>query len=71
MIEYDIARENLDTACDLTPGVESPTIAPLSRDGWVAVKSLIARKGINGIMDALQKIGAKGIIVSDIKSCRL
>lgn len=68
MIEYDIAREHLAKACTLTPGVESPTIAPLSKEDWVAVKSLISSKGINATMDKLQSIGAKGIIVSDIKT---
>jgi len=71
MIEYDIDRTNLSKACALTPGVESPTVAPLSKDGWVAVKSLISGKGINSTMDKLQSIGAKGIIVTDIKTCRL
>lgn len=71
MIEYDIDRSNLAKACALTPGVESPTVAPLSKEGWVAVKSLIPSKGINETMDRLQSIGAKGIIVTDIKICRL
>jgi ATP phosphoribosyltransferase len=71
MIEYDIPEALLVQACDLTPGIESPTISPLSKPGWLAVKSMAKRKGINGIMDELATLGATGIIVSDILACRL
>ena len=71
MIEYDIEKESLDKACAITPGIESPTISPLSKDGWVAVKSMIKRAEINRIMDDLSAIGAKGVIVTDIRTCRI
>ncbi len=71
MIEYDIEEKLLDQACEITPGIESPTIAPLSEKGWVAVKSMTRRKGINSVMDKLASLGAKGIIVSSITSCRI
>ncbi|MFA7230833.1 MAG: ATP phosphoribosyltransferase [Victivallaceae bacterium] len=71
MIEYDISRESLAKACAITPGIESPTIAPLSNPDWVAVKAMILRKENNHIMDELHRIGARGIIVTDIRSCRI
>lgn len=71
MIEYDISRESLAKACAITPGIESPTIAPLSNPDWVAVKAMILRKESNHIMDELHRIGARGIIVTDIRSCRI
>ncbi|MFP4417314.1 MAG: ATP phosphoribosyltransferase [Fibrobacterota bacterium] len=71
MIEYDIPEKLLDKACEITPGIESPTIAPLSEKGWMAVKSMTRRKGINRVMDKLAALGAKGIIVSSITSCRI
>ena len=71
MVEYDIPQDTLEDACKLTPGIESPTISPLSKTGWVAVKAMIKRKESNSIMDELHKIGARGIIVSDLRSCRL
>ncbi|MDD5728644.1 MAG: ATP phosphoribosyltransferase [Victivallales bacterium] len=71
MVEYDIPQPALETACRLTPGIESPTISPLSKTGWVAVKAMIKRRESNVIMDELHKIGARGIIVSDLRSCRL
>ena len=71
MIEYDAPKTVLDAACKLTPGIESPTLSPLNKDGWVAVKAMIKRKGMNKVMDQLKDIGAKGIIVTDIRTCRI
>lgn len=71
MIEYDMPRDLLDVATELTPGIESPTVAPLTRDGWVAVKSMIRRRRVNNTMERLSEVGARGIIVTDIRTCRI
>lgn len=71
MVEYDIERSKLDEACKITPGIESPTIAPLSNPEWVAVKSMVKRKEANAVMDQLYRIGGRGIIVMEISACRL
>ncbi|WP_319523688.1 ATP phosphoribosyltransferase [Breoghania sp.] len=71
MVEYDIPASMLEMACVITPGIESPTVSPLSKEGWVAVKSMSRQRDVNQIMDSLSKIGAKGIIVTDIRTCRI
>ena len=71
MIEYDIPRASVEAACRITPGIEAPTVSPLSNQDWVAVKAMVLCKQCNGIMDELYEIGARGIIVTDIRSCRL
>ena len=71
MVEYDIKREALEAACRITPGVEAPTVSPLANPDWVAVKAMVRRKECNRIMDELYDIGARGIFVADIRSCRL
>lgn len=71
MVEYDIHREKLEAACKITPGIEAPTIAPLSNPDWVAVKAMVKRADSNSIMDKLYGLGARGIIVTDLRSCRL
>ena len=71
MVEYDIPRDRLEQACRITPGVEAPTVAPLANPDWVAVKAMVRRKECNRIMDELYDIGARGIFVADIRSCRL
>ena len=71
MVEYDIERDRLEEACRITPGIESPTIAPLSNPGWVAVKSMVKRRECNEVMDELYRLGGRGIIVMEISACRL
>jgi ATP phosphoribosyltransferase len=70
MLDYDCPRDVLDRAAAITPGLESPTIAPLAEPGWVAVRALVPRKDVNTIMDDLAAIGAKAILASDIRFCR-
>jgi ATP phosphoribosyltransferase len=71
LLDYDIPKTALDRACELTPGLESPTISPLQKDDWVAVRAMVPRKDTNSVMDALWAIGARGILVTDIHACRL
>lgn len=70
MLDYDCPRSVLDQATAITPGLESPTIAPLADPDWVAIRALVPRRGVNEIMDSLAAIGAKAILASDIRFCR-
>jgi ATP phosphoribosyltransferase len=70
MLDYDCPRSLLDKATAITPGLESPTIAPLADPDWVAIRALVPRRGVNEIMDELAAIGAKAILASDIRFCR-
>lgn len=71
MVEYDAPKGLIEKMCTITPGIESPTIAPLSKIDWVAVKAMVKRSRVNDIMDELSSLGAKGIVVTDIRACRL
>lgn len=71
LVDYDVQSEYLEAACALTPGIESPTISPLQRSNWNAVRAMVKRSDINRIMDDLWKVGARGILVTDIHACRL
>ncbi|MCV7242309.1 ATP phosphoribosyltransferase [Mycobacterium mantenii] len=70
MLDYDCPRAVQDKATAITPGLESPTIAPLADPDWVAIRALVPRRGVNEIMDELAAIGAKAILASDIRFCR-
>lgn len=70
MLDYDCPREVLERATAVTPGLESPTIAPLADPDWVAVRALVPRRNVNAIMDEISAIGAKAILASDIRFCR-
>jgi len=71
MMDYDVHAEQLEDAVALTPGMEGPTVSPLHREGWVAVRSMVPRKQAQAIMDDLWEIGARAILVTDIYACRL
>ena len=71
LLDYDIPRVSVDQACAITPGLESPTISPLQKADWVAVRAMVLRKDTNRLMDELWALGARGILVTDIHACRL
>ncbi len=71
MMDYDIPESAVADAAALTPGIESPTISPLRREGWVAVRVMVPRAGSQRLMDELWELGARGILVTDIHACRL
>jgi ATP phosphoribosyltransferase len=71
LVDYDIEKSKLEAACKITPGLESPTISPLAKDNWVAVRAMVPRSDVHSVMDKLWDVGARGILVTDIHSCRL
>jgi ATP phosphoribosyltransferase len=71
MMDYDIRVEQVEAAVALTPGIESPTVSPLHREGWVAVRSMVPRDSAQKVMDELWALGARGTLVTDILACRL
>ncbi len=71
MLAYDVRADLLEQATAVTPGIESPTVSPLHREGWVAVQAMILRSDMHRIMDELYDLGARAILVTDIHACRL
>lgn len=71
MIDYNVARKDLDRAVALTPGITGPTVSPLSRDNWVAVRAMVEKARANHVMDELAAVGAKGILGTELRIARL
>jgi ATP phosphoribosyltransferase len=71
MMDYDVSDDVVEKACAITPGLESPTVSPLAREGWHAVRAMVHRKEAHQIMDDLWGLGARAILVTDIAACRL
>lgn len=71
MIDYNVSRDHLDRAAALTPGITGPTVSPLSRDGWVAVRAMVRKSHANQVMDQLAEIGAEGILATELRIARL
>ena len=71
MVDYNAPQALLEKTCAITPGVDSPTVSPLAKQGWVAVRAMIPRRDAQRIMDELWDAGADGILVTSIHACRL
>ncbi|MDR0837269.1 MAG: ATP phosphoribosyltransferase [Propionibacteriaceae bacterium] len=71
LVDYDIAEALLIEATTLTPGLEGPTVSPLGKAGWVAVRALVPRLGVQQLMDDLYVVGARGILITELSACRL
>ncbi len=71
LVDYDIRAEHLERACEITPGIESPTVSPLHDSTWSAVRAMVPVADVHRVMDELYDLGARGILVTDIHACRL
>ncbi|MGW5358705.1 ATP phosphoribosyltransferase [Actinopolymorpha pittospori] len=71
LMDFDIAADRVDEASAIAPGLEGPTVSPLHRAGWVAVRVMVPRKDAQRLMDELWEIGARAILVTSIHACRL
>jgi len=71
MIEYDAPKARQDEFAAVTPGIGGPTISPLAHPDWVAIKAMLKKKGANDVIDKLHEMGAKGIVLFELKTCRL
>jgi len=71
LVDYDIPLDRVEEACELTPGLESPTVSPLHEEGWAAVRAVVPKAEVHRVMDRLADIGGRGILVTAISACRL
>ena len=71
LVDYDIPNNLIEKACAITPGIESPTVSSLHDSAWSAVRAMVPRKQVHGVMDELYDLGARGVIVTDIHACRI
>lgn len=70
MMYYNIERKNLSPATEITPGKTAPTITPLEDPNWVSVGVMVPNNDTGLVMDKLEKIGARDILVIAIANYR-
>lgn len=71
MVDYNVTTDRLAAASAVTPGLDAPTVSPLAKEGWVAVRAMIPANQAQEIMDQLWEVGAEAILVTSIHACRL
>jgi len=69
--DYDVPMSQVERAIAFTPGLESPTVSPLHKRDWAAVRAMVPRDQTNRVMDDLYDVGARAILVTSIHACRL
>ncbi|KAG6336255.1 hypothetical protein ID866_2832 [Astraeus odoratus] len=67
---YNISREALPIAVQITPGRRAPTISPLEQEGWVDVSAMVMKKDCAKVMDELVRIGAQDVLIFNLDNCR-
>lgn len=71
LLEYNVPEAKLAEAEKITPGFNSPTVNRLEQPGWFAVRAMVRRGEVIGIMEQLEKLGATAILETAISNCRL
>jgi ATP phosphoribosyltransferase len=61
-LKLNIEEKNLKSALVKLPALKNPTVAPLAREGWVAIETVIDESVVRTIIPALKEAGAQGII---------
>lgn len=57
----------VDTIIGILPGIKSPTLMPLAKEGWVSLHSVISEDDFWENIEALKAAGAEGILVVPIE----
>jgi len=70
MLTYNVHESALSRACQITPGKRSPTVTNLQEKGCMAVQVLVPKGAAACIMDELQLVGARDILLTSLLSTR-
>jgi len=60
-------NESIEKITSVIPGMKSPTIMPLSRQGWSSLHSVVDENDFWEKIDSLKSLGAEGILVIPIE----
>lgn len=60
-------NDKLDEIISVLPGMKSPTVLPLAKEGWSSVHSVIDKNQFWEVIDELKVKGAQGILVCPIE----
>ncbi len=59
--------ENVQAIADILPGMKSPTVLPLAKEGWSSIHSVINDEDFWDVIEKLKGFGAEGILVIPIE----
>lgn len=63
----NVPVENIEKIIEVLPGMKSPTIMPLAKEGWNSLHAVIDERRFWDIIGKLKALGAEGILVIPIE----
>nr|WP_319509850.1 ATP phosphoribosyltransferase [uncultured Draconibacterium sp.] len=66
-ILLNVPNEKIEVITSLLPGMKSPTLVPLAKEGWSSMHSVIEENDFWDVIGKLKKAGAEGILVVPIE----
>ena len=63
----NVPNNSLHKILEVLPGIKSPTIMPLAKEGWSSVHTVLEEKRFWEIINKLKTAGAEGILVLNIE----
>ena len=63
----NVPTANIDEIIEVLPGMKSPTIMPLAKEGWNSLHVVIEEKRFWDVIGKLKGLGAEGILVIPIE----
>jgi ATP phosphoribosyltransferase len=64
----NVPNDKLEKIVTILPGMNSPTILPLAKEGWSSLHSVINKNDFWNVIDELKANGAEGILVCPIEN---
>ena len=64
----NIPSAAVDEAVAMMPGMKSPTLIPLAREGWHALQVVIHENDLWDKIESMKNIGAEDILVLDLEN---
>jgi len=70
-ILFNLPNEHLSQVSSIIPGMKSPTVTPLYQEGWSSVQTVVKEDDFWEVLEALQGLGAQGLLVTSIEKMTL
>ncbi len=66
-ILLNVPNHRVEEVANMLPGMKSPTVVPLEREGWSSLHSVVKEDEFWDVIDRLRTVGAEGILVVPIE----
>ncbi|MDP2939626.1 MAG: ATP phosphoribosyltransferase [Candidatus Omnitrophota bacterium] len=61
-LKMNVNCKNLNSVLKLLPSLKNPTVSKLSKEGWLAIETVIDERIVRSLIPKLKEAGAQGII---------